>query len=87
VAGELLFDKKAVISILERSQKKHSALAEFSEDWSDEVATAEVVVSASTHLLARGRGDLALEVRWQREHESSIDLFRSDPSIVPQRRK
>jgi len=56
VAGELLLDTGALVSILDRSQKRHQAFADFYEKWTHEVVTTEAVVTESTHLLARVRG-------------------------------
>lgn len=56
MAGELLLDTGALVSILDRSQKAHRAFADFFRNWPDEVLTTEAVVTESTHLLARVRG-------------------------------
>lgn len=56
MAGELLLDTGALVSILDRSQREHQAFADFFRNWSDEVVTTEAVVTESTHLLARVRG-------------------------------
>lgn len=56
MAGELLLDTGALVSILDRSQREHQAFAEFFRNWPDAVVTTEAVVTESTHLLARVRG-------------------------------
>lgn len=56
MAGELLLDTGALVSILDRSQREHRAFADFFRNWSDEVVTTEAVVTESTHLLAKIRG-------------------------------
>ena len=56
MAGELLLDTGALVSILDRSQKRHQAFADFYQNWAHEVVTTEAVVTESTHLLARVRG-------------------------------
>jgi hypothetical protein len=56
VAGELLLDTGALVSLLDRSQHRHVAFAEYFDSWSGEVITTEAVVTEATHLLARVRG-------------------------------
>jgi uncharacterized protein len=56
VAGELLLDTGALVSILDRSQSHHRAFAEFFESWTQEVITTEAVLTESTHLLSRVDG-------------------------------
>lgn len=56
MAGELLLDTGALISILDRSQKQHQAFTDFFGSWRDEVVTTEAVITESTHLLAKVRG-------------------------------
>jgi len=60
VAGELLLDTGALVSILDRSQNRHDAFTAFFESWTNEVVTTEAVLTESTHLLARvGGGAIA----------------------------
>ena len=56
MAGELLLDTGALVSLLDRSQKRHQAFAEFFQRWTREVVTTEAVLTESTHLLSRIRG-------------------------------
>lgn len=56
MAGELLLDSGALVSLLDRSQSRHKAFAEFFENWAHEVVTTEAVLTESTHLLGPVRG-------------------------------
>jgi hypothetical protein len=56
VAGELLLDTGALVSLLDKSQHQHVAFAEYFEGWSGEVVSTEAVLTEATHLLARVRG-------------------------------
>lgn len=56
MAGELLLDTGALVSLLDRSQDRHLAFAEYFETWSGAVVTTEAVLTESIHLLARIRG-------------------------------
>jgi predicted nucleic acid-binding protein len=56
VAGELLLDTGALVSLLDRSQHRHAVFTEFFETWSGEVVTTEAVLTEAIHLLARVRG-------------------------------
>jgi len=51
VAGELLLDTGALVSLLDRSQKNHRAFVEFFEDWDRPVVSTEAVLTEATHLL------------------------------------
>ena len=56
MAGELLLDTGALVSILDRSQSRHTVYTEYFETWSGEVVTTEAVLTEAVHLLARVRG-------------------------------
>lgn len=56
MAGELLLDTGALVSLLDRSQQRHAAFTEVFETWSGEVVTTEAVLTEAIHLLARVRG-------------------------------
>lgn len=55
MAGELLLDTGALVSLLDKSQHQHVAFAEYFEGWSGEVVSTEAVLTEATHLLARVR--------------------------------
>jgi predicted nucleic acid-binding protein len=56
VASELLLDTGALVSLLDRSQRRHREFVTFFEAWSDQVVTTEAVLTESTHLLGRVSG-------------------------------
>jgi predicted nucleic acid-binding protein len=56
VAGELLLDTSALVSLLDRSQPHHKPCVSFFKDWTRPVLTTEAVVTESTHLLGRFGG-------------------------------
>jgi hypothetical protein len=56
VAGELLLDTGALVSLLDRSQHRHIGFTKCFETWSGEVVTSEAVLTEATHLLTRVRG-------------------------------
>jgi predicted nucleic acid-binding protein len=51
VAGELLLDTGALVSLLDRSQKHHPAFAGFFGEWDRPVVSTEAVLTEATHLL------------------------------------
>lgn len=56
MAGELLLDTGALVSILDRSQSGHLAFVRFFEAWRGPVVSTEAVLTEATHLLGRVRG-------------------------------
>jgi predicted nucleic acid-binding protein len=64
VAGELLFDTSALVSVLDRSQAHHKACASFFRRWTKPVLTTEAVVTESTHLLGRFEGGARAVLRF-----------------------
>jgi predicted nucleic acid-binding protein len=67
MAGELLLDTGALVSLLDRSQSFHRQFAKFFEEWRGPVVSTEAVLTEATHLLAgvaggpRACGDFFLE--------------------------
>ncbi len=51
MAGDLLLDTGALVSLLDRSQRDHRAYVRFFESWEGAVVTSEAVLTESTHLL------------------------------------
>ncbi len=51
MAGELLLDTGALVSLLDRSQNLHRACREFFASWRGPVVSTEAVLTESTHLL------------------------------------
>ena len=56
MAGELLLDTGALVSLLDRSQSRHAEFAAFFKRWRGPVVSTEAVLTESSHLLARMRG-------------------------------
>jgi predicted nucleic acid-binding protein len=56
VAGELLLDTGALVSLLDRSQAGHAAFKSFFDTWAGPVVSTEAVLTEATHLLGRVRG-------------------------------
>ena len=55
MAGELLLDAGALVSLLDRSQPRHREFARFFEGWGGPVVSTEAVLTEATHLLGRLR--------------------------------
>ncbi len=56
MANELILDTGALVSLLDRSQHRHSEFADFFDAWTGEIVTTEAVLTESTHLLGRISG-------------------------------
>lgn len=56
MAGELLLDTGALVSLLDRSQSYHSEFVRFFEGWRGSVVSTEAVLTEATHLLGRVPG-------------------------------
>ncbi len=56
MAGELLLDTGALISLLDRSQSRHADYVSFFERWRGPVVSTEAVLTEATHLLGRVPG-------------------------------
>lgn len=56
MAGELLLDTGALVTLLDRSQPAHDSFREFYESWDGPVASTEAVLTEATHLLGRVPG-------------------------------
>ena len=72
MAGELLLDTGALVSLLDRSQNAHELFAGFFCEWSRPVVSTEAVLTEATHLLGgvkRGR-------------QSCIDFFLSGGAVL-----
>ena len=63
MAGELLLDTGALVSLLDRSQNHHRPCAELLAEWRGPVVSTEAILTESTHLLGRVHGgrDACLE--------------------------
>lgn len=58
MAGELLLDTGALVSLLDRSQSYHAEFAKFFQSWKGSVVSTEAVLTEASHLLARVPGGL-----------------------------
>ena len=56
MAGELLLDTGALVSLLDRSQSYHTEFAGFFDRWRGPVVSTEAVLTEATHLLAKVPG-------------------------------
>jgi predicted nucleic acid-binding protein len=56
VATELLLDTGPLVSLLDRSQRRHDDCVSFFEAWDGAVVTTEAVLTEATHLLGRTKG-------------------------------
>jgi predicted nucleic acid-binding protein len=56
MAGELLLDTGALVSLLDRSQQLHQKCLRFFDAWEGPVVSTEAVLTEATHLLGRVRG-------------------------------
>ena len=51
MAGDLLLDTGALVSLLDRTQRDHQACTRFFESWEGSVLSSEAVLTEATHLL------------------------------------
>jgi hypothetical protein len=56
MAGELLLDTGALVSLLDRSQRLHEKCVRFFDAWEGPVLSTEAVLTEATHLLGRVSG-------------------------------
>lgn len=72
MAGELILDTGALVSLLDRSQKHHEAFASFFSKWDRPVVSTEAVLTEATHLLGGLPGG----------REACIDFFLSGAALL-----
>jgi len=72
VAGELLLDTGALVSLLDRSQKRHEAFASFFGEWDRPVVSTEAVLTEATHLLGSLKGG----------RQACVDFFLSGGAVL-----
>ena len=74
MAGELLLDTGALVSLLDRSQSRHREFVEFFVGWEGHVVSSEAVLTEASHLLSRA----------PRGIETCIEFFlRGGATLVP----
>jgi predicted nucleic acid-binding protein len=72
VAGELLLDTGALVSLLDRSQTHHHACATFYGEWDRAVVSTEAVLTETTHLLGGVVGG----------QQAALDFFLSGGALL-----
>jgi predicted nucleic acid-binding protein len=72
VAGELILDTGALVSLLDRSQKHHEAFASFFSEWDRPVISTEAVLTEATHLLGGLEGG----------RQACVDFFLSGAALL-----
>ncbi len=74
MAGELLLDTGALVSILDRGQPRHRDCTELLDRWRAPVVSTEAVLTEATHLLGRVHGG----------RQACLDFFlRGAATLVP----
>ena len=72
MAGELLLDSGALVSLLDRRQARHRDDTSFFGTWEGPVVSSEAVLTEATHLLGRVRGG----------RRTCIDFFLSGGAVL-----
>jgi predicted nucleic acid-binding protein len=72
VAGELILDTGALVSLLDRSQRRHEAFAAFFDEWDHPVVSTESVLTEATHLLGGLEGG----------RQACLDFFLSGAALL-----
>jgi predicted nucleic acid-binding protein len=72
VAGELVLDTGALVSLLDRSQKQHETFADFFDEWERPVVSTEAVLTEATHLLGGIEGG----------RQACLDFFLSGAALL-----
>jgi hypothetical protein len=72
VAGELLLDTGALVSLLDRSQTHHDRCRQFFDTWRGPVVSTEAVLTEATHLLASVDGGVT----------ASVDFFLEGGAVI-----
>lgn len=74
MAGELILDTGALVSLLDPSQKHHKSCVRFFEAWEGAIVSTEAVLTEASHLLGRAR----------RGREACLDFFiRGASALAP----
>ena len=72
MAGELLLDTGALVSLLDRSQTHHERCARFFDAWDRPIVSTEAVLTEATHLLGGLKGG----------REACVDFFLSGGALL-----
>jgi hypothetical protein len=72
VAGELLLDTGALVSLLDGRQQHHRNCVDFFDGWRGPVVSTEAVLTEATHLLGRTPGG----------HAACLDFFLAGAAVL-----
>ncbi len=72
VAGELILDTGALVTLLDRSQRHHETFASFFGEWDRPVVSTEAVLTEATHLLGGLEGG----------RQGCVDFFLSGAALL-----
>ena len=72
MAGELLLDTGALVSLLDRSQAHHEAFARLFTEWNRPVVSTEAVLTEASHLLGAVTGG----------RQACVDFFLSGGAVL-----
>ncbi len=72
MAGELLLDTGALVTLLDRSQSHHQVFVDFFSGWEGAVVSTEAVLTESTHLLGGVAGG----------REAFLDFFLNGGAVL-----
>ena len=72
MAGELILDTGALVTLLDRTQKRHETFVRRFNEWEGTIVSTEAVLTESTHLLGATRGG----------REACIEFFLSGGAIL-----
>ena len=72
MAGELLLDTGALVSLLDRRQRQHAEFARFFGDWERAVVSTEAILTEATHLLGKQKGG----------RQACVDFFLSGGALL-----
>ena len=72
MAAELLLDTGALVSLLDRGQRRHAECARFFDEWDQAVVSTEAVLTEATHLLGKQKGG----------RQACLDFFLSGGALL-----
>lgn len=72
MAGELLLDTGALVSLLDARQRRHRDCVDFFDGWRGPVVSTEAVLTEATHLLGRTPGG----------HAACLDFFLAGAAVL-----
>ena len=72
MAAELLLDTGALVSLLDRGQRRHAECARFFDEWDRAVVSTEAVLTEAAHLLGKQKGG----------RQACLDFFLSGGALL-----